>query len=310
MKRKILVAVDGSGYSLNEIQYLSRLFENLDDVFFHLLQIVRGSSMPPGSEWMDDLDKMSMLSPEAQKRLQAATRYMKDAALQLQRRGVAREQISTSVQIARASVADDLIGEARKGVYDALLVGRRGIGKIGELFMGSVSTTLLEKCFDVPIWVVDGKVNSRKFFVPVDGTLHCLRAVDHLGFILKNNPYAEVTFFHSEALMAHKDVDPAENFHEQWGREWCDEHVEHEDAIFHAPEQVMIDNGFPLERIKRLEKKIGLHPARDIIMLAVKQDQGTIVMGRHGRNAPTGFMGSVSHRVMASAEKVAVWLVS
>ncbi len=310
MERKILVAVDGSVYSMNEIHYLERLFEGLDTINFHFIRIISVSSLPPGSEWVDELDKMSMLSPEARKKFAAATQDMKNIVSQLTRRGVSAENITTSVRVSRVGVADDLVHEARKGMYDALLVGRRGIGKIGEMVMGSVSSSMLEKCFDVPLWVVDGQVNSRKFFVPVDGTLHCLRAVDHLSYILQDNPHAEITLFHSEALMAHKDTDPADVFHEQWGKEWCDEHIDHPDAIFHAPEQILLESGFPSERISRLENKMGIHPARDIIKLAMKLDEGTIVMGRRGRNDPKGFMGGVSDRVMRSAEKVAVWLVS
>ena len=310
MERKILVAVDSSVYSRNEIHYLERLFEGLDDISFHFIRIISVSSLPPGSEWVDELSRMSMLSPEARKKFAAATQYMKDVVSQFVRRGVSAERITTSVRVSRVGVADDLVYEARKGMYDALLVGRRGIGKISEMVMGSVSGSMLEKCFDIPLWVVDGQVNSRKFFVPVDGTLHCLRAVDHLSYILQDNPHAEITLFHSEALMAHKDTDPVDVFHEQWGKEWCDEHIEHPDAIFHAPEQILLENGFPSERISRLEKKMGVDPARDIINLAVKLDEGTIVMGRRGRNDPKGFMGGVSDRVMRSAEKVAVWLVS
>jgi len=310
MERKILVAVDGSVYSRNEIHYLERLFDGLDTVNFHFIRIISVSSLPPGSEWVNELDRMSMLSPEARKKFAASTQFMKDVVSQLTRRGFSAERITTSVRVSRVGVADDLVSEARKGMYDALLVGRRGIGKIGEMVMGSVSGSMLEKCFDIPLWVIDGQVNSRKFFVPVDGTLHCLRAVDHLSYILQDNPHAEITLFHSEAMMAHKDTDPPDVFHEQWGKEWCDEHIDHPDAIFHAPEQILLENGFPAERISRLEKKIGVDPARDIIKQAVKLDEGTIVMGRRGHNDPKGFMGGVSDRVMRSAEKVAVWLVS
>ena len=310
MERKILVAVDGSVYSMNEIHYLGRLFEGLAEISFHLVRIVPASSLPPGSEWVNEVDKMNMLSPEVRNKFGAATEYMKSAVSQLTRRGVSAERITTSVRVSRVGVADDLVYEARKGMYDALLVGRRGIGKIGEMVMGSVSSTMLEKCFDVPLWVIDGKVNSRKFFVPVDGTLHCLRAVDHLSYILQDNAHAEITLFHSDALMAHKDPDLPEAFHEQWSKEWCDEHIDRPDAVFHAPEQVLLENGFPAERIRRHEKKMGVDPARDIIKLAVKLDEGTIVMGRRGRNDPKGFMGGVSDRVMRSAGKVAVWLVS
>ena len=309
MERKILVAVDGSPYSLNQINYLGRLFADTDELKFDFIQIVSAGSLPPGTEWMDELDKMSMLSPETRKRLAGSHQYMKEIPERLARRGIRPEQITTSVRLARNGIAADLAHEARKGLYDALFVGRRGIGKIGELVMGSVSSSILEKCFDVPVWVVDGEVNSRKFFVPVDGTLHCLRAVDHLAHILQNNLSAEITLFHSEAMLAHKDVDPLEVFFPQWGEEWSREHLAGPDAVFHGPEQILRESGFPEEKITRLEKKIGLDPARDIVRLAIKLDEGTIVMGRRGPEDHKGIMRGVSDRVMLAAEQIAVWLV-
>ncbi len=309
MERKILVAVDGSPYSLNQINYLGRLFADTADWKFDFIRLVSAGGLPSGSEWMDDLDKMSLFPPQIRKQLAGATQYMKEVTEKLVRRGIRAEQISTIVRLARDTIVADIVHEARTGMYDAVFIGRRGIGKIGELVMGSVSTSVLEKCFGLPVWVVDGDVNSRKFFIPVDGTLHCLRAVDHLAYILQNNVKAEITLFHSEAMMAHKDVDPVELFFEQWGEEWSREHLTGPDAIFHGPEQILRESGFPGEHISRLEKKLGLDPARDIVKLAVKRKEGTIVMGRRGPDARKGIMRGVSDRVMRAAEQVAVWLV-
>jgi nucleotide-binding universal stress UspA family protein len=309
MERKILVAVDGSPYSLNQINYLGHLFAGVDELKFDFIRIVSTGTLPPGTEWMDELDKMSMLSPQVRTKLTQSHQYMKDVPEQLSRRGINPENITTSVRLARNGIAADIAHEARQGMYDAVLIGRRGIGKIGEMVMGSVSTSVLEKCFGVPVWVVDGEVNSRKFFVPIDGTLHCLRAVDHLAYILQNNFSAEITLFHSDAMLAHKDVDPIEVFFEQWGEEWSREHLSGSDAIFHGPEQILLESGFPGENITRLEKKIGLDPARDIVRLAVKMEEGTIVMGRRGPEDRKGIMQGVSDRVMMAAEHVAVWLV-
>lgn len=309
MERKILVAVDASPCSLNQINYLGRLFADMDKLKFDFLRIVSAGSLPPGSEWLDELDKKSMLSPQTRQLMSKSNQYMRDIIGQLSRRGIKPEQIATSVQLARNGIAADLVNAARQGMYDAIFIGRRGIGKLGELVMGSVSTSILEKCFNVPLWVVDGEVNSRKFFVPVDGTIHCLRAVDHLAYILQDNPFAEITLFHSDAMLAHKDVDPVELFFDQWGVEWSRRYLSGPDAIFRGPEQVLAESGFPGENINRLEKKIGLDPARDIVKLALKRGEGTIVMGRRSPGDHKGIMRGVSDRVLLGAEQIAVWLI-
>jgi len=194
-------------------------------------------------------------------------------------------------------------------MFDALVLGRRGVSKLEELIMGSVSSTLLEKCRDVPIWIVDGQVDSRKFLVPVDGSHFTLNAVDHLCYILRGNPYAEITLFHSAAMFAQKQ-DLRTGFCERFlPRDWCREYCDDEDLYFLAPRQMLINNGFPPERIHRLETKKGLHPSRQIVRQALIDGFGTIVMGRREKEIVKGVFGSVTEKVLAMSVDNAVWVV-
>lgn len=309
MERKILVATDTSVYSTNEINYLARLFTDLEDIHLDLFCVVHTSAMAAGSGWVDELDLMAAISPETRKRLNQANHYMKEAVSQLGRRGVAPERISTDVKLTGGSIHGEIIHKARKGLYDALVIGRRGIGKLEEFIMGSVSTSLLEKCHDVPRWIIDGHVDSRKFLVPVDGSPYALKAVDHLAFILKGNPYAEVTLFNSEAMFANQGATTTKQCHTIWGKDWCDLHMNREDSLFHAPEQILIEQGFPLERIYRLTTNKGLYPSRQIVRQALIDDFGTIVMGRRGEDSIKGMFKGVSSQVIAMAVDVAIWVV-
>ncbi|MCK5437354.1 MAG: universal stress protein, partial [Desulfobulbaceae bacterium] len=280
MERNILVPVDGSTHSGHSLSYISRLFSDSDDVKFHLLSIVFCSSKPSGVSWMTEQEMMNMLGPDVRARLLAMKKNAKKMVQKLVDQGVSPEQITSDVKMTTGGVASEIVGEARKEQVDAVLIGRRGLGKVGEMFMGSVSSTVLEKCHDIPVWVIDGKVDSRKFMVPVDGRVHSLKAVDHLSFILKDNPHAEITLFHSKALFARsKDCDPTE-FHNEFGEEWSNKHACRFDLPFHAPEQILTENGFPRERIHRLETTAGFEPAQQIVRQALIDDLGTIVMGR------------------------------
>ncbi|MFA6899320.1 MAG: universal stress protein, partial [Desulfurivibrionaceae bacterium] len=223
--------------------------------------------------------------------------------------GIAEEQVHTSVRLSQRNVAHDIIHEARQGKYDALLIGRRGIGKLEEMIMGSVSATILEKCHDIPLWIIDGQVNSCKFLVPVDGTCHSLKAIDHLGFILADNPCAEVTLFYSKALLgSHPTIEP-KDFYAIWGEAWCETHLRRPDSLFHAPKQLLIDAGFPAERIFWQETFMGIDPSRQILRQAMIDDFGTIVMGRRGEEVSKGIFRGVSDRVLLMAEEVAIWII-
>ena len=309
MERKILVPVDGSTHSAYSLSYISRLFSDSDEVKFHLLFVVFYSSERSTSSWMSEQEIMNMLGPEVRSRLSAAKKNMQKMVKKLVADGIPHERITSDVKMSPRGVASEIMGEAKKGLVDAVLVGRRGLGTVGEMFMGSVSATVLEKCHNIPVWIIDGKVDSRKFLVPVDGTLHSLRAVDHLSFILKDNPHAEITFFHSKAIFAQsQDCDPSE-YYKEFGEEWSKKHACRLDDCFHAPEQILIESGFPRERIHRLETRTGIGPARQIVRQALIDDLGTIVMGRRGGNINKGIFKGVSDRVLARAEKVAVWIV-
>jgi nucleotide-binding universal stress UspA family protein len=309
MEKKILVAVDGSIYSTNTLHYLEDLFQGCSDIHFHLFSVVPCSTMAAGRQWLDDLELLSSMSPTARHQYTRAKGYLNKFTKQLLRCGFTEKQISSKVQISRAGIANDILVEAKKGLYDALVIGRRGLGKLGELFMGSISKTILDKCHDVPVWVVDGEVKAGKFLMPVDCTPHTLKAADHLCFMIKDLPHAEVTLFHSEAILAQKPVVDPCDFEGQCDTEWCRMHMQRSDSHFHGPRQYLKDNGFPADKIHSVETHKGMYPSRQIVRQALMGDFGTIVMGRRDVDTSKGILGSVSGRVLAMAIDTAVWIV-
>jgi nucleotide-binding universal stress UspA family protein len=309
MEKKLLVAVDGSVYSSNTLHYLEQLFADLDDIRLHLLTVITCNPSEAASAWLDEKELMSTLSPEEQKRCAAARKFLHKAADRLGRNGFKPEQVTSEVKIATANPAAEVLNVARKGFFDALVLGRRGVSKLEELIMGSVSSTLFQKCHDVPVWIVDGQVDSRKFLVPVDGSHFTMQAVDHLCFMLKDNPYAEVTLFHSTAMFAQKQdlsMDYCSRFLQP---DWCETHRKDADYYFLAPRQMLINSGFSPERIHRLETKKGMYPSRQIVRQALIDDFGTIVMGRRDKELVKGVFGSVTEKVMAMSVNTAVWIV-
>lgn len=309
MEKKLLIAVDGSIYSTNTLHYLEGLFAHLDDVRFHLISVVTCTPSETAKEWFDELELLNMLSKEEQKRYASANRFLKSAVKQLERNGISPEHITTEVRISTTSPASEVLNVARKGYFDALIIGRRGVSKLEELIMGSVSSSLLEKCHDVPIWIVDGQVDSRRFLVPVDGSHFTLRALDHLCFILQNNPHAEVTLFHSSAMFAQTQELIIDSCPLSLPAEWCDAHKNDKDLYFLAPRQMLINSGFPPERIHLLETTKGMYPSRQIVRQAIIDDYGTIVMGRRDKEIKKGVFGSVTEKVLAMGVDTAIWIV-
>ncbi|MEW6427415.1 MAG: universal stress protein [Thermodesulfobacteriota bacterium] len=308
--RRILVAVDGSVYSTNAIRYLCTLFKGVTTIHFHLFAVVAAGSLPDaGREWLDETTLMNTLAPEARSRVARMKQVMADAQARMTRMGIGADQISDQVRVSRMGVAADILHEARHGLYDALVIGRRGLGKIEELFMGSVSAAILGRCHDVPVWIVDKTVESTSILVPVDGSLHSLLAVDHLAFIMGDNPNVEITLFHSSAMLADRQQPNPEEFYAHWEKSWCDRYLGGKDSLYEAPKQLLLQAGFPEEKIQWLHAFKGIEPARQIIRQALLDDFGTIVMGRRSDESARGLLHSISDRVVFMVENTALWIV-
>ena len=147
--------------------------------------------------------------------------------------------------------------------------------------------------------------------MPVDCSVHTLKAVDHLGFILQSDPEVKITLFHSCSLLAHEHITPKEKFYEKWGKEWCDQHLRGDDDghfHFHAAEQILKENGIPVGHIYRLQLKSGIEPAQMIVREVKKHSYSSIVMGRRLDKEKNIFKG-VTDRVLANVQDVALWIV-
>ena len=86
------------------------------------------------------------------------------------------------------------MAEAKKG-YEAVVIGRRGMGKVESLMLGSVSAQVVQGVDWLPVWVIGGEIISSKMLLAVDASLNSRQAVMYAA------PYAaqtgaEVTLLH------------------------------------------------------------------------------------------------------------------
>lgn len=310
VRRKLLVAIDGSVHGHDTLDYLALLFALRPEMDFHLLSLVPGVSLPPGGEWLTEAERLNMISPGARQKLVAHKGFLRQAEEWLTRAGVAAERISSEVKLGSGgSLAGDIVRAAQQGHYDAVVVGRRGMTKLEEILLGSVSNGIFDLGHEVPLWVIDGRIDSRRFLVPVDLTPYSLLAVDHLAFILHDHPEVEITLFNSTAILAARPTARPDDFQPHWDRAWCDKHLTRPDSHFHAPRQILLEAGFAPERIAVLETAQGFEPSRQIIRQALMDGYGTIVMGRRPPEVRRGIFRGVSDRVLLMAEQVAIWVV-
>jgi nucleotide-binding universal stress UspA family protein len=79
----------------------------------------------------------------------------KDAQKRLIESGLDPEQITTRIITGVPSRAGAIMEEARREAAGTIVVGRRGLSKVQEFFIGRVSNKVIHLAKDLAVWVVN-----------------------------------------------------------------------------------------------------------------------------------------------------------
>ena len=308
MQKKILLAVDDSVHSKRAIQYVGRMSSNIKNLNYVLF-----NSLPAISQYLLDEAKKNVierakLNAMVKKNTDSARRVLEDYKTEMIRMGVSEDSISITTRLRMKGVAKDILDFGQEKLYDAVVVARRGLSALQEVFMGSVTNDIIEHSRVIPVWLVDGSVSSSKIMLAVDGSESSLRAVDHICFILGGNPDIKITLLH--VVTRAKDyigIDFDENEKDiekivlQESKEAIDNFYAQAQKKF--SENDLSENQIEIKVIERTAK-----PGKAITEASKKDDYGTVVIGRRGVGK-SFFMGSVSRYVINKTSNRALWVV-
>ena len=309
MEKKILLAIDGSTHSTRAVTYAARIASVVQELTYTLFYVQPTVSQFLLDEAKTDHKARAELKKVIRKNAEFAQDILEKNKTRMVGMGIAEKCIETATQQKVMGIAKDILGRAEEGLYDAILVGRRGLSRIQKTFMGSTTAKLLEHSRVIPVWVLDGDVKSMRLMLAVDGSEASLRAVEHLSFMVGGNGKIKVTLFH--VMPALRDYCII-NFDEKEsdigqiiarGAERCIDH-------FYANAQQRLkvaglqENQIELKVIKR-----AMNVGKAILDQARKGNYGTVVIGRRGTDKAF-FMGSVSRYVLDKISDRALWVVS
>ena len=311
MEKKLLLAIDGSKNSLTALDYVGRLFKNCPEttlVLFHVLP-----SIPPIYKEENSIDPLAQnhLAQWKEKQQEAIEGVLKKSKERLIKSGWPESQIQIRAQEKRIGIARDILFEAEKGIYDAVVIGRRGLSKVVELFLGSVSNKVIQGANELPVWVVGKKSADSKILVAVDGSENSKRAVDHLSFIIGSckDEKMEILLLNIQPgfiTLSGPRIYP--NLSAFPGSK--DDYEKKIIPFLDECEEMLLEAGIDPRQIKR---KIVLKSAdigKAVLSEAQKGNYETIVVGRRGiSKAQEFFMGSISHNILQQAGDKAVWIV-
>lgn len=305
MNKHLMLAVDDSATSNLALDYILALFGSRDDVALQLVHCLSSAASPlPQPED----EKNSLLPDLPQANMKKAALCLEKSNSRLLAAGIPESRLS-SVTLKSTSVASSILGHAEKQLADAIVVARRGVGILGEMLFGSTSASLFEKSRSVPLWIIDGVVNSNRFLVPVDGTPQSLMAIDHLAHIFAHRDDIRFFLFHARGFLSPPPVCKPENFYDKWGKDWCDTHLSGNGCMFTGPTELLTEAGIPRDCVTPLPVPTAMEESGAIIKSAKQNNCGTIVIGRRPHSEAKGVLGGVSRRTINQTENMALWVI-
>lgn len=161
MKKKMLVAIDGSKGALKAVDYVGEHFSEVRDLEITLFLVLQG--VPPDL-WDDGhilseaekTDRRAVLDKVIADQKLTAKPIFETALEALTRKGMNPERVEKKVvHESIASVADCILTEAKTGGYQTLVMGRCGRSASAHFLLGSTVSKVINHGAGVAVCVVE-----------------------------------------------------------------------------------------------------------------------------------------------------------
>lgn len=162
--RSLLIATDGSDHASRSVRYVANIYGRTPDLQVTLLHVYPTAPSIFLEEGHDPLIKKHLLEWYSA-RTEEAELYMEEASKLLQETGLEKDQIIAKHRPKDVGVARDIVWEADRGGHDAIIIGKKGLSRFEEFFlgsitnarefsMGSVSRQTLSEAKNCAVWII------------------------------------------------------------------------------------------------------------------------------------------------------------
>ncbi|MBZ2170949.1 universal stress protein [Nitratidesulfovibrio sp. SRB-5] len=305
MERHLLLTMGGDGGESWNLRFVAGFFRRKAALRLTLFYVVPDAyASGPGEVILSDAQMRQGLEQLARARRWAVEH------------GFVPEHVETRAVPRQFGVVRDIVEEAHKGLYDAVVSGRRYLGWLEQTYTTSVSRGLLGEEIAFPLWVChQPEPDLSNVLLCVDGSGENLRMADHVGFMLAA-PGAEdhaVTLLHCRE----PGNGPGRADHHGQGEGGVDDaSLSGEEAIAAAREAVLA-NGVDASRVRVLMLDAcdctGRADKAEAILRVAEQDRYAVVaVGRRTALPDTlmrrMFGRSVSERLHDRVNRFSLWV--
>ena len=146
--KNILVAMDRSEGAMRAVDFVGELMGG-HDFNVTLLHVIRnGEQIKPGASYKP------MPEEDIQTEEQKMQAVFDEAKRRLVDYGFKPDHVTSKVITDASSPPRAIVQEAEQGGYSPIVIGRRGLSKLQEFFMGSVSKQVIQLGVEQAVWVV------------------------------------------------------------------------------------------------------------------------------------------------------------
>jgi len=292
MRKQLLVTVSNESHNLFGIQFLCTFFKKISEHQLTLLHICRLDATEMDKAllemWGDPDAKVDgELTVGARKAIDRASSLLQQSKMSI-------ELIKVKTVAERYGKVKDILREGQKGLYDAIILGRRASYSLQWIFERPADEThhsmIKDSCFTSPLWICPEPDLSRKnVLVAIDGSEDSFRAVDHAGYILANQDQHSITLFHAD------------------NGTWTDK-----EALFQRARKILNENEISDSRIT--EKTSWSLTVPGSILTAVEQGgYSALAVGLHGLEhglfKEFNLAGGTTAKLISKIEKSSLWCV-
>lgn len=289
MEKHVLVTVSEQKSAFYGVRFMGHLFSNKEEMRITLFY----TAPRPPAVWAGERTHESVTESERQAKQyeRKGQDALETAKKELIKLGFKQDKIGTKLQVRRFSKVEDIIQEGAQGLYDAVVLGRRGLSLIEAAFDESVTKEILVEKVNFPIWFCRMPDLKRKnVLVCVDGSEPSRRMADHVGYILGEEKSQEVTLLVVKRPGGKQKEDP--------------------ETVLSKSKEVLLSDGFPSELAKT--KVIEARNVSDTILKEADQGKlAAVALGRTGAGQGVLkkiFMGSVSDTLFRELKGAALWV--
>ena len=155
---KVLLAMDASEEAMRTVDYVGAMLAGTDGkvTLFHVMRDFAFLSVGYEGSFVSN-EKIAGeegIQGEFQKAEETMKGVFEKALHRFEKAGLNPDRVGTRIVTGSASRAKAIVEEAKNGGYGTIAVGRRGLSRVGEFFMGRVSNKVVQLAKELAVWVV------------------------------------------------------------------------------------------------------------------------------------------------------------